>query len=51
MDRLKNKVAVIYENGGAGSTVAKEGAHVYLAGRTSSKLEVIAKEVSEWQWK
>jgi 3-oxoacyl-[acyl-carrier protein] reductase len=46
MGRLINKVAVIYGNGCVGSTVAKEfakeGAHVYLAGRTSSKLEAIA---------
>jgi NAD(P)-dependent dehydrogenase (short-subunit alcohol dehydrogenase family) len=51
MGRLINKVAVIYGNGGVGSTVAKEfakeGAHVYLAGRTSSKLEAIAKEISD----
>jgi len=49
MNRLKNKVAVIYGNGGVGIAVAKEfakeGAHVYLAGRTSSKLEAIAKEI------
>lgn len=39
MDRLKNKVAVIYGDGGVGSTVAKEfaneGAYFYLAGRTT----------------
>lgn len=50
MDRLKNKVAVIYGDGGVGSAVAKEfareGAQVYLAGRTLSKLETIAKEIS-----
>lgn len=49
MDRLKNKVAVIYGDGAVGSTVAKEfakeGAHVYLAGRTASKLDKIAKEI------
>jgi len=46
MQRLKDKVAVIYGDGGVGSTVArefvKEGARVYLAGRNSSKLEAIA---------
>lgn len=50
MNRLKNKVAVIYGDGAVGSTVAKEfakeGAHAYLAGRNSSKLEAIAKEIS-----
>jgi NAD(P)-dependent dehydrogenase (short-subunit alcohol dehydrogenase family) len=50
MNRLKNKVAVIYGDGGVASAVAKEfakeGAHVFLAGRTSSKLEAIAKEIS-----
>jgi NAD(P)-dependent dehydrogenase (short-subunit alcohol dehydrogenase family) len=50
MDRLKNKVAIIYGDGGVGSAVAKEfakeGAHVFLAGRTLSKLESIAKEIS-----
>ena len=50
MNRLKNKVAVIYGSGGVGSAVAKEfakeGAHVYLAGRTSSKLEAIANEMA-----
>jgi 3-oxoacyl-[acyl-carrier protein] reductase len=48
---LKNKVAVIYGAGGAiGSTVAKlfskEGAHVFLAGRTEAKLEELAHEIS-----
>jgi NAD(P)-dependent dehydrogenase (short-subunit alcohol dehydrogenase family) len=50
MDRLKNKVAVIYGDGGVGGTVAKafarEGAHVYLAGRTLSKLATIATSIS-----
>lgn len=49
MDRLKNKVALIYGNGGVGSAVArefaKEGAHVYLAGRTHAKMEAIAKDI------
>jgi NAD(P)-dependent dehydrogenase (short-subunit alcohol dehydrogenase family) len=51
MNRLKNKVAVIYGDGAVGGTVAKkfakEGAHVYLVGRTLYKLEAIAKEISE----
>lgn len=50
MNRLKNKVAVIYGDGGVGSTVAKEfakeGAYIFLAGRTLSKLEAIANEIS-----
>jgi NAD(P)-dependent dehydrogenase (short-subunit alcohol dehydrogenase family) len=50
MTRLKNKIAVIYGDGGVGGAVArafaKEGAHVYLTGRTLSKLAVIAKEIS-----
>lgn len=49
MKRLDNKVAVIYGNGSVGSTVAKafarEGAHVYLAGRTWSKLEEVSQQI------
>jgi NAD(P)-dependent dehydrogenase (short-subunit alcohol dehydrogenase family) len=49
MKRLENKVAVIYGNGAVGTTVAKafakEGAQVYLAGRTVTKLEKVAQEV------
>lgn len=49
MKRLENKVAVIYGNGAVGTTVAKafakEGAHVYLAGRTLVRLESVAEEV------
>jgi NAD(P)-dependent dehydrogenase (short-subunit alcohol dehydrogenase family) len=49
MNRLESKVAVIYGDGGVGSAVAKEfakeGAHVYLAGRTPAKLEAIAREI------
>jgi NAD(P)-dependent dehydrogenase (short-subunit alcohol dehydrogenase family) len=49
MERLKNKIALIYGDGGVGSTVAKEfakqGAHVYLAGRTAAKLDAIAQEI------
>ncbi|MGN7356191.1 SDR family NAD(P)-dependent oxidoreductase [Paenibacillus sp. SAF-054] len=48
---LKGKNAVIYGAGGhIGSAVARafalEGARVYLAGRTLSKLEVVAQEIS-----
>jgi NAD(P)-dependent dehydrogenase (short-subunit alcohol dehydrogenase family) len=49
MRRLENKVAVIYGNGAVGTAVAKafakEGAHVYLAGRTLTKLKAIAQEI------
>jgi NAD(P)-dependent dehydrogenase (short-subunit alcohol dehydrogenase family) len=49
MDRLKNKVAVIYGDGAVGSAVSKafaaEGAKVFLTGRTKSKLEKIAREI------
>jgi NADP-dependent 3-hydroxy acid dehydrogenase YdfG len=49
MQRLEKKVAVIYGNETVGTTVAKafakEGAQVYLAGRTLTKLEVVALEV------
>jgi NAD(P)-dependent dehydrogenase (short-subunit alcohol dehydrogenase family) len=48
---LKNKVAVIYGAGGAiGGAVAKafarEGANVFLAGRTLAKLEAVAAEIT-----
>jgi NAD(P)-dependent dehydrogenase (short-subunit alcohol dehydrogenase family) len=48
---LKNKVAVIYGAGGAvGSAVAvafaKEGARVFLTGRTASKVELVARAIS-----
>ena len=46
MNRLKNKVAVVYGNGGVGTAIAtafaNEGAMVYLAGRTSKKIKTIA---------
>lgn len=49
--RLMNKVAVVYGNGTIGGAVAKafarEGATVFLAGRTKTKLTSIAKEISE----
>jgi 3-oxoacyl-[acyl-carrier protein] reductase len=48
---LKDKVAVIYGAGGSvGSTTARafarEGAKVFLAGRTLAKLETLAQEIS-----
>jgi 3-oxoacyl-[acyl-carrier protein] reductase len=48
---LKDKVAVVYGGGGAigGATARKfaaEGARVFLAGRTRSKLDAVAKEIT-----
>ena len=49
MKRLENKVAVVYGNGAIGAAIAKafarEGARVFLTGRTIKKLEAIADEV------
>lgn len=49
MKRLENKVAVIYGDGSIGSAVAKafarEGAFVFLAGRTQSKMDKVTREV------
>jgi NAD(P)-dependent dehydrogenase (short-subunit alcohol dehydrogenase family) len=46
MNKLRDKVAVIYGTGGVGGTVARafaaEGAKVYLAGRNKEKLQNIA---------
>jgi len=47
---LKDKTAIIYGGGGSvGGAVAKafarEGAHVFLAGRTAEKLEKVAREI------
>ena len=47
---LKDKTAIIYGGGGAvGGAVAKafarEGAYVFLAGRTAEKLERVAREI------
>lgn len=46
MKRLENKVAVVYGNGTVGGAVAKafarEGARVFLTGRTVKKLDAIA---------
>lgn len=50
MKRLENKVAVVYGDGSIGGAVAKafarEGARVFLTGRTITKLEAIAGEIS-----
>ncbi len=48
---LKNKNAVIYGGGGAiggavARTFAREGAKVFLAGRTLAKLDAVAKDIS-----
>jgi NAD(P)-dependent dehydrogenase (short-subunit alcohol dehydrogenase family) len=49
MKRLENKVAVVYGDGTVGGAMAKafarEGATVYLTGRTSKKLDAIASEI------
>ena len=49
MKRLENKVAVIYGNGNVGAGIAKafarEGAMVFLTGRTKRKLNAIAEEI------
>jgi NAD(P)-dependent dehydrogenase (short-subunit alcohol dehydrogenase family) len=49
MKKLENKVAVVYGNGAVGSAIAKafvrEGAKVFLTGRTSAKLKKIADEI------
>ena len=49
MKKLENKVAVIYGDGNIGGAIAKafarEGAMVFLTGRTRKKLEAIAGEI------
>ena len=49
MNKLKNKVTVVYGDGNIGGAVAKafaqEGAKVFLAGRTGSKLQKVADEI------
>jgi len=49
MKRLQNKVVVVYGNGTVGGSVAKafarEGARVFLTGRTVKKLNTIADEI------
>jgi NAD(P)-dependent dehydrogenase (short-subunit alcohol dehydrogenase family) len=49
MKRLENKVAVVYGDGAIGGAIAKafarEGAQVFLTGRTASKRDTIADEI------
>jgi NAD(P)-dependent dehydrogenase (short-subunit alcohol dehydrogenase family) len=49
MNRLKDKVAVIYGNGAIGGAIAKafaqEGAKIFLTGLTQAKLKAIADEI------
>lgn len=49
MKRLENKVAVLYGDGTVGGAIAKafarEGAKVFLTGRTATKLNAIAEEI------
>jgi NAD(P)-dependent dehydrogenase (short-subunit alcohol dehydrogenase family) len=49
MKKLENKVAVIYGNGTVGGALAKafakQGAQVFLTGRTAAKLQAIANEI------
>jgi NAD(P)-dependent dehydrogenase (short-subunit alcohol dehydrogenase family) len=49
MKRLQNKVAVIYGDGSVGRSIAKalarEGASIFLTGRTLAKLKAIADEI------
>jgi NAD(P)-dependent dehydrogenase (short-subunit alcohol dehydrogenase family) len=54
MKRLENKVAVVYGDGTIGGAIAKalarEGARVFLTGRTVIKLDAIAKEKLTGGW-
>jgi 3-oxoacyl-[acyl-carrier protein] reductase len=44
---LTNKTAVIYGAGGAiGGAVAREGASVFLAGRTLATVDAVAKDIA-----
>ncbi len=49
MKRLENKVAVIYSDGTVGGAIAKsfakEGAKIFLTGRTLKKLDALANEI------
>lgn len=49
MKRLENKVAVVYGDGATGTAIAKafakEGAKVFLTGRTLTKLDAIADKI------
>lgn len=50
MKRLENKVAVVYSDGTVGGAIAlafaREGAKVFLAGRTKSKLAALAEKAA-----
>lgn len=49
MKRLENKVAVVYGDGAVGRAIAKtfarQGAKIYLTGRTATKLHSIAEDI------
>jgi NAD(P)-dependent dehydrogenase (short-subunit alcohol dehydrogenase family) len=49
MNKLKDKVAIVYGDGNIGGAIAnafaREGAKVFLTGRTRSKLQKIAEEI------
>ena len=49
MNKLKDKVAIVYGDGNIGGAIAKafarQGAKVFLAGRTVPKLQKIADEI------
>ncbi|MEO7766161.1 MAG: SDR family NAD(P)-dependent oxidoreductase, partial [Ferruginibacter sp.] len=49
MRRLENKVAIVYGDGAIGGAISKafarEGAKVFLTGRTVTKLGAIANEI------
>lgn len=51
MQKLENKTAVVYGDGNTGGAIAKafarEGAHVFLTGRTPAKLDAIAKTIRD----
>ena len=57
MNRLQDKVAVVYGDGAVGAAIAKvfarEGAKVFLTGRTVAKLEAIAGEIRSlnYRWR
>src|SRR5258708_773967 len=49
MNKLKDKVAVVYGNGAVGAAISKafahQGARVFLTGLTAAKLKTIADEI------
>ena len=49
MKKLESKVAVVYGDGAVGGAIAKafarEGARIFLTGRTLTKLDIIADEI------